>query len=163
MSKRKPMCADAWAIPPTPLMLSHGNDYHTCSACGEKADAPDKDVSSVSTLGRPDSPIIPTIDSILDELMQYSYDYGAKKIPMSENPPIIKARQAKAQLQRIYAIERQTGMKQAKSRVLRRTEIPKDAKNPTRDIVVITGEECARIIQQDIDALQTLIEETPSE
>ena len=63
-------------------------------------------------------------------------------------------------LERICASERQTGMKQAKSRVLRRTEIPKDAKNPTRDIVVITGEECARIIQQDIDELQTLIEET---
>lgn len=45
------------------------------------------------------------------------------------------------------------GMKQARSRVLRRTEIPKDAKNPTRDIVVEIGEVCAEIIQNDIDAL----------
>lgn len=31
----KPICHDAWAIPPSPLMLKHGNDYHTCSSCGE--------------------------------------------------------------------------------------------------------------------------------
>lgn len=45
------------------------------------------------------------------------------------------------------------GMERAKARVLRRTEIPSDAKNPTRDIVVIIGEECARIIDQDIAEL----------
>lgn len=30
------LCPDAWAIPPSPRMLSHGNDYYTCSICGEK-------------------------------------------------------------------------------------------------------------------------------
>jgi len=47
------------------------------------------------------------------------------------------------------------GMEQAKNRVLRRTEIPRDAKNQTHDLVVITGEECARIIEQDIAALKS--------
>jgi hypothetical protein len=48
-------------------------------------------------------------------------------------------------------------MKQAKARVLRRTEIPKDAKNPTRDVVVEIGEVCADIIEQDIQELQSSI------
>lgn len=51
------------------------------------------------------------------------------------------------------------GMKLAKSRVLRRTEIPKDAKEPTRDIVVVIGEECARIIDLDIQELEALVGE----
>lgn len=46
------------------------------------------------------------------------------------------------------------GMEKAKSRVLRRTEISADAKNPTRDIVVMIGEECARIIEEDVANLQ---------
>lgn len=46
------------------------------------------------------------------------------------------------------------GMEKAKARVLRRTEIPADAKKPTRDIVVIVGEECARIIGDDIATLK---------
>ena len=50
-------------------------------------------------------------------------------------------------------------MQQAKSRVLRRTEIPADAKEPTRDIVVITGEECARIIDLDISDLTEKLKE----
>jgi hypothetical protein len=45
------------------------------------------------------------------------------------------------------------GMRLAKSRVLRRTEIPKDARQPTRDFVVILGEEIAAIIDQDIATL----------
>lgn len=47
-----------------------------------------------------------------------------------------------------------SGMEQARDRVLRRTEIPADARNPTRDAVVIIGEECARIINGDIAALK---------
>lgn len=35
------------------------------------------------------------LDELLDRLMQYSYDYGSRKIPTSENPPLIIARQAK--------------------------------------------------------------------
>lgn len=42
------------------------------------------------------------------------------------------------------------GLRKAKSIVLRRTEIPKDAKEPTRDAVVILGEEIAEIIDQEI-------------
>lgn len=60
---------------------------------------------------------------------------------------------------KIIRVERQKGvidgMLQAKSRVLRRTGIPKDAKNPTRDVVVIIGEKCADIIQSDIDLLRS--------
>jgi len=54
------------------------------------------------------------------------------------------------------------GMEQACSRVLRRTEIPKDAKNPTRDIVAMVGEECARIISEDIAQLQSPSKESKS-
>jgi len=45
------------------------------------------------------------------------------------------------------------GMESAKARVLRRTEIPSDARNPTRDWVVILGEEIAGFIDQDIAEL----------
>jgi hypothetical protein len=45
-------------------------------------------------------------------------------------------------------------MKQAQSRVLRRTEIPKDAREPTRDAIVILGEEIAGIIERDIVQLK---------
>lgn len=48
---------------------------------------------------------------------------------------------------------RQDGMQTAKARVLARTAIPPDAKNPTRDAIVILGEEIAAIIQDDIDRL----------
>lgn len=48
--------------------------------------------------------------------------------------------------------ERAQGMRRAKNIVLRRTEIPKDAKNPTRDYVVILGEEIAELIERDLAA-----------
>lgn len=35
----KPLCTDAWAVPPSPLMLKHGHDYATCSLCGEPCQA----------------------------------------------------------------------------------------------------------------------------
>lgn len=47
------------------------------------------------------------------------------------------------------------GMRQAREVVLRRTEIPKGARNPTRDAVVILGEEIADFINQDIAALES--------
>lgn len=40
--------------------------------------------------------------------------------------------------------------------LLRRTEIPSDAKFPTRDLVVITGEVCADLVQERIKALKRL-------
>lgn len=36
----KPLCKDGWAVPPTELMLSKGNNYYTCSKCGKPCDAP---------------------------------------------------------------------------------------------------------------------------
>lgn len=67
--------------------------------------------------------------------------------------------EAKAQLQALLDAARLEGLQQAQSIVLRRTEIPKDAKTPTRDAIVILGEEIANIIQQDIEALQAEKEE----
>lgn len=40
MSKTKPLCKGAWAIPPSPLMLTHGNNYYTCSKCSEPYQPP---------------------------------------------------------------------------------------------------------------------------
>lgn len=37
----KPLCPDAWCIPPSKIMLEHGNDYHTCSKCGEPVEVVD--------------------------------------------------------------------------------------------------------------------------
>lgn len=37
---KKPLCDAAQAIPPSPLMLKHGNDYYSCSLCGEPTDDP---------------------------------------------------------------------------------------------------------------------------
>lgn len=28
-------CCNEYAVPPSPLMLKHGNDYYTCSKCGK--------------------------------------------------------------------------------------------------------------------------------
>jgi transcriptional regulator with XRE-family HTH domain len=47
------------------------------------------------------------------------------------------------------------GMRKARLRVLRRTEVPKDARNPTRDYVVILGEQIADIIEDDIKQLRS--------
>lgn len=55
-------------------------------------------------------------------------------------------------ISKLEARERR-GLERAKSRVLRRTEIPRGAKNPTRDFVVVLGEQIADIIQQDIEQL----------
>lgn len=41
----KALCRGAWAIPPSPLMLKHGNDYYTCSKCGKPCEV--ADVSTV--------------------------------------------------------------------------------------------------------------------
>lgn len=41
------------------------------------------------------------------------------------------------------------GMERARQIVLRRTEIPRDAKNPTRDAVVVLGEEIADLIKNE--------------
>lgn len=46
------------------------------------------------------------------------------------------------------------GMTKAKSRVLRSTEIPANAKDPTRDAIVILGEQIAERIDRDITDLQ---------
>lgn len=34
------LCAGAWAIPPSPLMVKNGNTYHTCSICSEPCEDP---------------------------------------------------------------------------------------------------------------------------
>jgi hypothetical protein len=57
-------------------------------------------------------------------------------------------------LQRQDVTAQINGMRLAKARVLRRTEVPKDARNPTRDYVVFLGEQIADIIQTDIDKLK---------
>jgi hypothetical protein len=36
----EPLCENAWAIPPSPLMIEHSNTYHTCSECGEPVEKP---------------------------------------------------------------------------------------------------------------------------
>jgi hypothetical protein len=38
---KKPICLDAWAIPPSRGMLKNGKDYYTCSKCGEPCDVVD--------------------------------------------------------------------------------------------------------------------------
>ena len=64
--------------------------------------------------------------------------------------------EAQAKLEALLLEAQIKGMEQAKSRVLRRTEIPKDAKNPTRDATVILGEQIADIIDGDIAELNQL-------
>lgn len=61
---------------------------------------------------------------------------------------------AKQAIEKLLLQERIEGMEQAKSRVLRRTEIPKNAKNPTRDATVYLGEAIADIIDDDIKQLE---------
>ena len=48
----------------------------------------------------PEDPTIEQlIDEILNNLMEYSYKYGAGEIPTSKNPPLIIAREAKQQIE----------------------------------------------------------------
>lgn len=55
----KPLCPDAWAIPPSPRMLKNGNDYYTCSKCGEPCDVIDlKQNSPVEERVSPQSSLI---------------------------------------------------------------------------------------------------------
>ena len=56
------------------------------------------------------------LDEILNHLMQYSFDYGKGKIsPISNDPPLIIARQAKQQLLTlIEQREREARIKEAK-------------------------------------------------
>ena len=35
-----PLCPGAWAIPASPLMEKNGNNYYTCSVCGEPCGPP---------------------------------------------------------------------------------------------------------------------------
>lgn len=44
----KAICQGAAAIPPSPIMLKHGNDYYTCSYCGEWCDAPIQEPQSAN-------------------------------------------------------------------------------------------------------------------
>jgi len=75
---------------------------------------------------------------------------GARTFGVDDNP----SSEAERQINELIREARIDGMEQAKSRVLRRTEIPKDAKEPTRDIVVEIGELCAEIIDRDIAHLK---------
>ena len=94
---------------------------------------------------------------ILTLLTNFAFEQGrlyAEGKPLTGNVSD-KENETIAQLETIVREARIDGMEQAKSRVLRRTEIPRDAKNPTRDVVVEIGEVCAEIIQQDIDNLKS--------
>lgn len=85
-----------------------------------------------------------------------TYDGANKQVLFSADTHIDAIMAAVARHdQTVEQAARIAGMKTARDRVLRRTEIPKDAKNPTRDMIVVIGEECARIIDEDIAALQT--------
>lgn len=76
----------------------------------------------------------------LNEINQYIFNEIMQKIDQHTDKQVAAADTA----------GRIAGMKSAQSRVLRRTEIPRDAKNPTRDATVILGEVIAEIIEQDI-------------
>lgn len=51
-----------------------------------------------------------------------------------------------AGIEQLLAATRKEALAEAAATIIRRTEIPKDARNPTRDEVVILGEELARLI-----------------
>lgn len=90
------------------------------------------------------------LDKELDEILTAFYK---KTLRVDGNTPNARA-EAKAKIQALITRARIDGMRQAQSRVLRRTEIPKDARNPTRDAIVILGEEIAGFIEDDIAQLK---------
>lgn len=93
---------------------------------------------------------------VLDNLCFTSYCMGQDYEKGDNGPEKVSqlVDQILADLTVIMDEMRIDGMEQAKSCVLRRTEIAADAKNPTRDAIVILGEEIADIIQRDINALE---------
>ena len=42
----KSLCDGAWAIPPSPMMKSNGNNYYTCSECGKPTNDPDVEIKT---------------------------------------------------------------------------------------------------------------------
>jgi len=107
------------------------------------------------------APLPTTDDQELDEILMFGFESQDFVDDLIGRERLAKAKQAilnryisKEKVREAEIRARIEGMEQAKSRVLRRTEIPKDAKNPTRDVVVEIGEVCADIIQQDIAELR---------
>jgi len=95
---------------------------------------------------------VKTLEEEIDEILQ---EYGVAYDQDTDGRPELKrARQAIQSLINRKVVEGKVeATRLARDRVLRRTEIPADAKNPTRDSTVILGEYIADIIQGDIDRL----------
>lgn len=96
----------------------------------------------------------PMNDKYIEDILHRLYLYWVKNdtregIQTSTAKALIKSHD-----QQIALAAKVEGMELAKSRVLRRTEIPRDAKNPTRDYVVILGEQIAQFIDDDIATLK---------
>lgn len=87
----------------------------------------------------------------IDELYQPSIQDLEKNEYQGKERPVVYLDDVKAALSALMTDSRIAGMELAKSRVLRRTEIPKNVRNPTRDHIVILGEEIAGFIDQDIE------------
>lgn len=101
----KPLRKDAWAIPPSPLMLKHSNDYYTCSKCGEKVDVVDLKEATPSPVydnewfGLVEEwplTIAPLNEGTVDELLLKLARSGVKHPEMIDNswPPLIEAKAA---------------------------------------------------------------------
>jgi len=60
------LCLKAWAMSPSPRMLDAGNDYYTCSKCGEKTSPP-----------KPSKPI--ELDRLDEILYDNFYGHGLSK------------------------------------------------------------------------------------
>lgn len=107
---------------------------------------------------QPNHPDLTVEERIEDMLREFYQRQDDRTVDNGVNHEQWLKRSVSKLVDRLVLEGQRDGMKQAKSRVLRRTEIPKDAKNPTRDATVILGEQIADIIEGDIAALNRQIE-----
>lgn len=83
---RKPLCGGAWAIPPSPVMLKHDNNYYTCSKCGEPT------VEAITELPTQDDRLKDSLIEIADKhFPKGDKGRGQAMVLIAESLPAIKA------------------------------------------------------------------------
>lgn len=86
----KKLCDGAWAIPPSPLMIQHGNTYHSCSVCGEPCDKPEevkKQYTGHKNRKMPDGKTI--IEWLKPTIREEIKFYGGIEMPTDEQIAVV--------------------------------------------------------------------------
>lgn len=95
-------------------------------------------------------PVGINLDDILIKLQNAGTEVGLQGA--GEIDPKYSIKEAKQAIALELNKAREGGLLTAKELMLARTRIPADAKNPTRDLTVIIGEECVKVIDMYLES-----------